>query len=649
MDTAADMEIDPFSDLIERLNIAVPSNVRQFKQWLVWRFESSREQGKKPLKVPYYVSGQKRFGVQGSPEDRNALVTFDQAVAALRSNLWTGIGFAFVPGSKVNAVDLDNCVRAGEIIPEVKELIREASTYAEVSPSGNGVRLLMFGDLASRKAIHPDGYNVELFGESGYVTVTGNRLNGDDVEECPPDVKAKLLRWASNAENEAARPRLEQLDTVKQRDPVYQRLRAQNMVKREFMDGRVSIVCPFASEHTSGSGDSDTVYFPPNTLGYAHGHFKCLHSHCAERTDGEFSRALGMQTVDFTALLREQSGPIVNAAEFVDAWRQTEYVVKSLVQRGHMVSLTGHSNAGKTAIAIRMAVCVALGLPFGKHKTKQGRVVYFAGENADDIRCRLIAISQDMGTPMADLASWLFIVPLAFPLSEYGAQIREHVDKLGDLSLVIVDTRAAYAGAQDENDNMQALQDARAVRDLMAGPGKPAALVLNHPPHRAEPENLKPRGGSSYWGELDGNMTAWNDGSGNITLHWNKIRGHPWEPVQLTLREFTLIGIAQADGDPVHSIIADVASDEQAEKIEETTRSDEDLLLIVMRDNPDGTIRTWADALGWKGGKNRIGRLLVQMKADNLVKTYRRRWVLTAKGKEEAADGRVSGVVRGPK
>lgn len=47
--------------------------------------------------------------------------------------------------------------------------------------------------------------------------------------------------------------------------------------------------------------------------------------------------------------------------------------------RGQLVALTGHSNAGKTAIALKLAFCVALGLPFGRLTRRAGQT---AGQSA---------------------------------------------------------------------------------------------------------------------------------------------------------------------------------------------------------------------------------------------------------------------------
>lgn len=58
-------------------------------------------------------------------------------------------------------------------------------------------------------------------------------------------------------------------------------------------DGRLNITCPFSGEHTSESAESATQYFPAGLGGIDKGHFKCLHAHCAHRTDVDFELAVG--------------------------------------------------------------------------------------------------------------------------------------------------------------------------------------------------------------------------------------------------------------------------------------------------------------------------------------------------------------------
>ena len=69
--------------------IKAPAEIRDIPGWLMWRFEH-HEGESKPRKVPVYVSGQRRHGQQGSPEDRRQLTTFEAARAAAA---WLLAGF----------------------------------------------------------------------------------------------------------------------------------------------------------------------------------------------------------------------------------------------------------------------------------------------------------------------------------------------------------------------------------------------------------------------------------------------------------------------------------------------------------------------------------------------------------------------------
>lgn len=165
----------------------IPEVLRYRRQWLVWRLVQKPDEPK-PRKVPFYVSGAPRNGAQGTTEDVQQLSTFDDAIAAVRERGYTGLGFALLNGCGVIALDFDHCVRDGQILDSrIENLV--AGTYAEVSPSGTGLRAFFMGDVASRKdnahkskrvgglagAARIDGnFDIEVFGTNGFVTITGD-------------------------------------------------------------------------------------------------------------------------------------------------------------------------------------------------------------------------------------------------------------------------------------------------------------------------------------------------------------------------------------------------------------------------------------------------------------------------------------------
>ncbi|WMT73426.1 AAA family ATPase [Bradyrhizobium sp. Ash2021] len=74
-----------------------------------------------------------------------------------------------------------------------------------------------------------------------------------------------------------------------------------------------------------------------------------------------------------------------------------DYLLDGILQRRFCYSFTARTGTGKTAIMLRIAAHVALGRPLGSRNVERGKVLYFAGENPDDIRMRWIAMSAEMG------------------------------------------------------------------------------------------------------------------------------------------------------------------------------------------------------------------------------------------------------------
>ena len=167
----------------------IPELLKSQHNWLVWRLTQKPGQ-KKPSKIPYYATnGAMRAGVQGSQEDRANLVSFDEALAAAERGGFSGVGMALLPGLDLVALDFDNCVDDGKItVPFITGVA--TSTYTEYSPSGTGIRAFMRGTLPSKKDTQPKdgGFAVEVFGDSGFVTVTGNVVPECQMFGCDTEV-----------------------------------------------------------------------------------------------------------------------------------------------------------------------------------------------------------------------------------------------------------------------------------------------------------------------------------------------------------------------------------------------------------------------------------------------------------------------------
>lgn len=76
-------------------------------------------------------------------------------------------------------------------------------------------------------------------------------------------------------------------------DPILHYLELHGLVVRTAADGRAFLRCPWSDSHSTQSDLTATCWFPAGTAGFEQGHFKCLHAHCAGRTDDDFKRAIG--------------------------------------------------------------------------------------------------------------------------------------------------------------------------------------------------------------------------------------------------------------------------------------------------------------------------------------------------------------------
>lgn len=157
------------------LLLNLPAHMRAMQQWLLWRFEKY-EGDKKPRKVPYYVSGRKRRGAQGSAEDRDELRVFDVAMAELQRGRWDGIGFAFLPGDGLIGIDIDGAIDEHGVVSERCQAIIDAcASYTEYSPSGRGVHIIVQG---TTKTFKDNRIGLEVFCGAQFFTCTGRMWHG---------------------------------------------------------------------------------------------------------------------------------------------------------------------------------------------------------------------------------------------------------------------------------------------------------------------------------------------------------------------------------------------------------------------------------------------------------------------------------------
>lgn len=178
--------------LHEIVEASFPPELLTRQQWLVWKFVQKPGQ-KKPSKMPYYAGGGVRTGQQGSEQDRNALVDYHTAVAAM-SGGYDGLGFAFLPGDGLIGIDIDGALQ-DDAPPEKRErakrIIEACDSYTEYSPSGNGVHIIVNGNTETFKS---NELGIEVFCGRQFFTMSGNPYPGTPhhVSDISADTLSKL-------------------------------------------------------------------------------------------------------------------------------------------------------------------------------------------------------------------------------------------------------------------------------------------------------------------------------------------------------------------------------------------------------------------------------------------------------------------------
>lgn len=121
----------------------VPAEVKNRRQWIVWRYEV--RDGER-TKIPYNA----RTATQASSTDLETWVYFGDAVQAFERGGWDGIGFVFSSGDPYAGIDLDDVrnPETGEIEERAQKVIDLfPGAYTEVSPSGTGVHIIVRGKV----------------------------------------------------------------------------------------------------------------------------------------------------------------------------------------------------------------------------------------------------------------------------------------------------------------------------------------------------------------------------------------------------------------------------------------------------------------------------------------------------------------------
>lgn len=596
-------------------SLQAPDALRELRGWLVWRWVR-RPDRPKALKMPYYVSGPVRKHTHGSAEDRALLVTFEEAKKAADLHDFAGVGLALMPEFGITALDFDNCVKDGEIDPRVERLT--TGTYAELSPSGTGVRAFMRGESPDSKDSSPadNSFGFETFHGKGFVTFTGNvtettKLTGDENTVAPLTDAVKAFCATRFKRLERVRAECvgagkatfgmspEQISDLLNKLPddlTYDEWRNVGMAVHHETEGDgFDIWDEWSSrspKYTSSAyGMERWVSFGRNTSA----EYTTMGSVLLMIRESGGETGLEVASADeFEDLGADKSKPagfhgFFSIDQFEGQDTKVHWFIKGFLPRAQLAILFGPSGSGKSFLAFDLCAAIARGLETwnGKRVTK-GRVAYLVAEGVPGFRQRIKAYRAEHSIKGSDIDMTIIagVVPNLTDEASV-ARLKADMKAFGPYDLIVFDTFAQVTSGANENSGEEMSTALKHCREISQVCGAMSLLVH----HSGKDDTKGARGWSGLKAAADVELEVKRDKDGaqrSVTI--TKMKDGEDNTAQgFKLR--TVVMGKDEDGDDITSCVVEYNDAGQVTKA------------AKLGHNQSALMRALADLQGFNSGK----------------------------------------------
>ena len=479
-------------------------------------------------------------GLNAKSNDPNTCVLFSDACAALDEY----DGVEYLLGNGICAIDLDHCIdpETGKIDEAAYQIVEMLDSYAEVSPSGTGIHILIKGDMpfTGRQGSRDADLQIEMYSAFRFITITGDVINDKPIAERTEEIKdladryfpaKEIYKGSSSAsgsfdldnKQKMVRSALNDIDPVdcdylkwlrigvgtleagcgpevwdewSSGDP--DRYKPGECAKkwRSFKEkgqnsNGIGIIIELAKANGWEPGDAfdeddKEEYFRKKGLQ----ELQDMHLPPVSDVSAE-SEAISpvdtYETVNSTAVdaasLRDST---VSAEELMDMdIKKPSYIIEDLLPVGGTI-LAGPPKAGKSLMAMQIATSVSAGTEFLDHKTKKIPVLYLALEDSfARIKDRLIKQGYAKHTDNPP------VFRINAPRFDDGLieMIKERIDIHGK-SLIIIDTLQCIR-PDDVRGVSEYKQDYPLLTKLsaLARERESAILLIHHTRKTEDPNN----------------------------------------------------------------------------------------------------------------------------------------------------------------
>jgi putative DNA primase/helicase len=168
---------------------SIPQDLKARDQWIRWEW---MKPGGKWTKVPYQVGS----NLHADSTNPATWSSFEATEGCER------IGYMFAKDDPFCGVDLDNCLKratfdevdSADIEPEAQRIIELLDSYAEISPSGRGIHVLVRGSVPGKRSTKREK-GVEFYDKERFFTVTGAAISPiDSIEDRQAELQV-AYKW----------------------------------------------------------------------------------------------------------------------------------------------------------------------------------------------------------------------------------------------------------------------------------------------------------------------------------------------------------------------------------------------------------------------------------------------------------------------
>ena len=513
----------------------IPKRLKEMPRWILWKYTRiETPKGPKWTKTPHSATNGHKIDATNFDNG----VDFITAAQSLKTKKATFDGLGFLLGDGIAGIDVDDCIDSDGNLDDRGTRMSQAyaGTYAEVSPSGQGFKIIV--DVGSDPKLASIGKNsggMEIYGGRRYFTVTGSLLPGH-----PKTVAEMSAAFAQTAEEMGVnRARPVQGPTDIETDKA--RLGIDLVGARDLLDHLPFHWCDeygdwlragMALHHEfGGSGEALELWdewsqrnpakYDPNvcamkwpTFGRPGKEPVTIRTLVRDASAGGWRAPNTIEQAirDFT-VLDDTPGVDETSGEVIEDWwsrysvgpmlrtqpEPLRWVWAGLLLESKVLVLAGSGGSSKSYLMLAAATQYALGQSWGPFELKEGHkrgraLILYGEEDYQDVHHRIHSLQHSFmlsNEQVALAAQNLAVLPLRgqdVALAEYGPDDREVIITKAarkieerirqyEVKLLILDPMAMLHGL-DENDNRAIGHFVRELDAICMRSG--ASIILVH-------------------------------------------------------------------------------------------------------------------------------------------------------------------------